>query len=48
LLALAWWNWPDEKIKEEVPFLMSLKIGDFIARHKRSSSAAADHTLTPP
>ena len=34
LLAMAWWDWPDEKIGDEIPFLMALSVDDFITRHR--------------
>jgi virginiamycin A acetyltransferase len=29
LLKIAWWNWPDEKIRQKVPLLTSDRIDDF-------------------
>ena len=34
LLAIAWWDWPDEKVQAEVVGLSSLSIDDFIIRHR--------------
>ena len=34
LLAIAWWDWPDEKIQAEVAGLSTLSVEDFIRRHK--------------
>ena len=31
LLAIAWWNWPDEEIKKVIPLLLSDKVDKFIA-----------------
>lgn len=36
LLDISWWNWPDEKIKKYVPYLLSTDISDFIKRAKKS------------
>jgi len=33
LLKIKWWNWPDEKIKENVKLLCSNNIHDFLAMH---------------
>lgn len=41
LLDLAWWDWPDEKIKSEVPFLTTLSVADFIERHKSAAETAS-------
>lgn len=30
LLAIAWWDWPDDKIAAAIPFLLSENINDFI------------------
>lgn len=30
LLAIEWWNWPDEKVKEAIPLLCGNDIGEFI------------------
>ncbi len=34
LLAIAWWNWPEEKIIENIHLLMSPDIGEFINLHR--------------
>lgn len=34
LLAIGWWDWPDEKVQAEVAGLSSLSVDDFIRRHK--------------
>ncbi len=39
LLAIAWWNWPLERILESAPELCSPAIHDFIQRFRRSSAA---------
>ena len=36
LLRIAWWNWPDDKIEEAFPQLLSEDIEAFIARHRQS------------
>lgn len=36
LLEIKWWNWDDEKIKENVPLLSNKNIDDFINKHKLS------------
>ena len=33
LQRLAWWDWPEEKIKEALPLLMSDDIRAFLARY---------------
>lgn len=33
LRAIAWWNWPDEKVRENVPLLLSENIDEFINKH---------------
>lgn len=33
LLRIAWWEWPIEKILEEVPYLNGAPVDEFIARH---------------
>lgn len=33
LLAIAWWDWPDEKIQAEVSDFNTLSVDDFIRRH---------------
>lgn len=33
LLAIAWWNWPDEKVRENAPLLLSEDIDNFIKKH---------------
>lgn len=32
LLALAWWDWPEEAIRASMPLLMSGNVGEFIRR----------------
>lgn len=34
LLKIAWWNWTDEKIKENIPLIMSPDIQAFIDKHR--------------
>lgn len=36
LLEIAWWNWPDEKVIEEVKHLANPDIDLFISRHRKS------------
>lgn len=33
LLALKWWEWPDEKIRAEIPLLSSNRVDEFLERH---------------
>lgn len=33
LLEIKWWNWPDEKVRENLPLLLSENIDDFINKH---------------
>jgi serine acetyltransferase len=35
LLEIAWWNWPEHKIKEEAMLLWSKDINYFIDKHKK-------------
>ncbi|MDM7986142.1 MAG: CatB-related O-acetyltransferase [Smithella sp.] len=35
LEKIAWWNWPLDKIKKELPLLHSNKVEEFIERHKK-------------
>ncbi len=32
MLRIAWWDWPDERILEFLPLLMSKRIGDFLEK----------------
>lgn len=32
LLKIQWWNWSDDKIKENIPFILSSKLDEFISR----------------
>ncbi|MFI4966565.1 MAG: CatB-related O-acetyltransferase [Caulobacterales bacterium] len=34
LLAIAWWHWPEERIRANLPQLLSGDIQGFIARHR--------------
>lgn len=34
LLKIKWWDWDDERIQAELPYIMSADIDAFIARHK--------------
>jgi serine acetyltransferase len=33
LMKIKWWNWPDEKIKENIPLIMSPNLDEFITKH---------------
>lgn len=33
LLAIAWWDWPDERIREAVPLLSSNRVSGFLERY---------------
>ena len=33
LLEIKWWEWDDEKIRQEIPLLSSVKVGQFLAKH---------------
>ena len=33
LRRIAWWNWPEEKINEELPLLCSGQVDDFCRKH---------------
>ena len=37
LLAIAWWDWPDDKVKGEIASLTTLTIDEFIARYRTAS-----------
>lgn len=37
LLKLQWWNWDTQKIKENVPLMLSNRISEFIERHTVTS-----------
>ena len=34
LVKIAWWNWEDSKIKENIPLIMSPNIDEFIQKHR--------------
>jgi len=36
LLDIKWWEWPDEKVFQEVGLLMSGRIDEFVQRHWRT------------
>ena len=36
LLAIKWWDWEDDKIRENIPLLLSGKIEDFVNKHHQS------------
>lgn len=33
LLKIAWWDWPEEKIRQNLPSLLSDQIGEFVRQH---------------
>lgn len=33
LLELKWWDWPEAKIRQNIPLLCSGEVGEFLARH---------------
>ncbi len=33
LLEIAWWNWPDDKVRRELPDMMRGSVGAFIRKH---------------
>lgn len=35
LLEIKWWEWPDEKINDNVHLLCSIRIDDFIRKHMK-------------
>ena len=35
LQRLAWWDWPDDKIKDALPLLMSADVRGFLSRYGR-------------
>ena len=37
LLAIAWWDWPDEKTQAEAAHLSSLSVDDFIRRYRSAT-----------
>lgn len=40
LLALAWWDWPDNQVKEAVPLLCSEDLTAFLQRYGRGNEAS--------
>lgn len=34
LLAIRWWDWPEEKVLENIPQLLCGDVGGFVARHR--------------
>ncbi len=40
LQAIAWWDWPIERIREAAPFLMSSDVSEFIRRYGASGREA--------
>jgi hypothetical protein len=36
LLQLAWWNWPEEKIRTNLPFLCSNQIQQLLMNHEQT------------
>lgn len=38
LLALAWWEWPEEQIREAVPWLSSDRVEEFLQRFESGES----------
>lgn len=36
LEKIAWWNWPDERVKQAMPALCASRVDDFIQEHSRS------------
>lgn len=38
LLKIKWWDWDDERVQAELPYIMSADIDAFIARHKHKVS----------
>lgn len=40
LLAIAWWDWPEPKIREALPIMLSRKIQVFIERYGKLKSEA--------
>lgn len=43
LLRIRWWDWPDEKIQEAVPLLLSQNVDEFISRYDKRSQSEADN-----
>jgi acetyltransferase-like isoleucine patch superfamily enzyme len=46
LLQMAWWHWPDEKIRQELPFMLSPKIDEFIARHLKDLQSRSESDVS--
>ncbi len=40
LLAIAWWDWPDEKVQQHIPQLLSGDVQGFIEAHRVTAAAA--------
>ena len=34
LLKIQWWNWPNDKVLQELPLIMSSNIDEFIHKHR--------------
>jgi acetyltransferase-like isoleucine patch superfamily enzyme len=39
LLAIAWWYWPDHKVRETLPQLLSGDVAGFVASHRSQPAA---------
>ncbi|MBW4022471.1 MAG: CatB-related O-acetyltransferase [Proteobacteria bacterium] len=39
LLAVEWWDWPDERVRAEIPRLLSSDVADFLASSERAPAA---------
>ncbi len=39
LLAIRWWEWPEDKIRRNLKLLCSDRLGDFLKEHARSDSS---------
>jgi acetyltransferase-like isoleucine patch superfamily enzyme len=37
LLSIAWWDWPETRIKEAIPVLLSGNVDEFIRMHAKST-----------
>ena len=42
LLAVRWWDWPDEQIRAEVGLLASDRVDEFLARHALRPTATSE------
>lgn len=42
LLRIRWWDWPQEKVRAEIPLLLSDRVDEFIRRHDQSGGTGGE------